>query len=75
MEDDNFFLPRGPNFCPGMPPKGQRLRSANECVQNDENMRAAVEELQKAAPTKAPSGLAVSGSGSASSGPAVSGHT
>eukprot|EP00959_Pyramimonas_sp_CCMP1952_P120324 2516213-Pyramimonas_sp.AAC.1 len=46
-KDDNYFLPRGPIFCPGMPPKGQRLRSADEGVQNDEHMRTAFGRVAK----------------------------
>eukprot|EP00959_Pyramimonas_sp_CCMP1952_P328846 6884858-Pyramimonas_sp.AAC.1 len=58
----HYFLPRGPNFCPGMPPMGKRVRLPNEGVQNDVNMRMTVERLKKTAPAKAPSGSAVSGS-------------
>eukprot|EP00959_Pyramimonas_sp_CCMP1952_P343966 7204560-Pyramimonas_sp.AAC.1 len=29
-QDDHYFLPRGPHFCPGMPPRGKRLRLATE---------------------------------------------
>eukprot|EP00959_Pyramimonas_sp_CCMP1952_P156027 3263426-Pyramimonas_sp.AAC.1 len=52
-----------------MPPEGKRLRLASGGVQNYVHIRMAVGELKKAAPAEAPSGLAVSESGSAPSGP------
>eukprot|EP00959_Pyramimonas_sp_CCMP1952_P040839 853991-Pyramimonas_sp.AAC.1 len=73
-EDDDYFLPRGEIFCPGMPPKGQSQRSEGEGVQNDVHMRTALNELHKAAPAMAPSGLAVSMSGSASGDVAIPVH-
>eukprot|EP00959_Pyramimonas_sp_CCMP1952_P187186 3914276-Pyramimonas_sp.AAC.1 len=42
----------------GMPPRGKTQRPATEGVQNDEPMRAALKECNKAAPTAMPSGLA-----------------
>eukprot|EP00959_Pyramimonas_sp_CCMP1952_P087391 1828394-Pyramimonas_sp.AAC.1 len=59
-KDDIYFLPRGGIFCPGMSPRGKNQISEEEGVQNDEHMRTALNELQKAAPATAPSGLAVS---------------
>eukprot|EP00959_Pyramimonas_sp_CCMP1952_P078369 1638177-Pyramimonas_sp.AAC.1 len=59
-KDDVYFLPRGEVFCPGMPPKGKSQISEEEGAQNDEHTRAALNELHKAAPATAPSGLAVS---------------
>eukprot|EP00959_Pyramimonas_sp_CCMP1952_P434126 9090843-Pyramimonas_sp.AAC.1 len=29
-QDDHYFLPRGRLFCPGMPPRGKRLRLSTE---------------------------------------------
>eukprot|EP00959_Pyramimonas_sp_CCMP1952_P049243 1028841-Pyramimonas_sp.AAC.1 len=46
-----------------MPPKGKSQGSENEGVQNEEPLRTALNELNKAAPAAAPSGLAVSVSG------------
>eukprot|EP00959_Pyramimonas_sp_CCMP1952_P229745 4803299-Pyramimonas_sp.AAC.1 len=49
-QDDHHVSPRGRPFCPGVPPRGERLRLPNEAVQNDQHMRPAVDELKKAAP-------------------------
>eukprot|EP00959_Pyramimonas_sp_CCMP1952_P372491 7800571-Pyramimonas_sp.AAC.1 len=54
-----------------MPPRGGAQRPATEGVQNDEPMRAAVKEFNKAAPTAMPSGLAVAASSATPGGIAV----
>eukprot|EP00959_Pyramimonas_sp_CCMP1952_P236684 4946415-Pyramimonas_sp.AAC.1 len=54
-----------------MPPRGKTQSPANEGVQNDEPMRAALKEFNKAAPAAAPSGLAVAVSSATPGGIAV----
>eukprot|EP00959_Pyramimonas_sp_CCMP1952_P025025 525130-Pyramimonas_sp.AAC.1 len=60
-QENHYLLSRCQPFCPGMPPKGKRLRLPDEGVQNHQHMRPAVEELKKAASVAAPSGPAASG--------------
>eukprot|EP00959_Pyramimonas_sp_CCMP1952_P304532 6373379-Pyramimonas_sp.AAC.1 len=48
-----------------MPPRGESQISEDEGVHSDEPMRTALNELIKAAPATAPSGLAISVSGAA----------
>eukprot|EP00959_Pyramimonas_sp_CCMP1952_P237114 4955741-Pyramimonas_sp.AAC.1 len=64
-QDDHYFLPRGPNFCPGVPPKGQRLRLATGAPAK------APSGLAVPGSVSAPSGPAASGNTTALSAPAV----
>eukprot|EP00959_Pyramimonas_sp_CCMP1952_P009961 207594-Pyramimonas_sp.AAC.1 len=54
-----------------MPPRGKTQRPANEGVQNDEPLRAALNEFNKAAPAAAPSGFAVAVSSATPGGIAI----